>query len=158
MAPVSGPFISRQLFIRDPTSGTRFLVDTGAEVSVLPPVAADRCRAAGALELQAANGTPIATYGQRLVTVNLGLRRSFPWVFLVANVQHTILGADFLQHFNLQVDLRRKRLVDTITQLSVDATVKSRHNAHHRANAHPPFQRQKSCKGVIFPLVIAQSV
>ena len=37
-------------------------------------------------------------------------------------------------------------------------TVKSRHNAHHRANAHPPFQRQKSCKGVIFLLVIAQSV
>ena len=29
---------------------------------------------------------------------------------------------DFLQHFNLQVDLRRKCLVDTITQLSVHAT------------------------------------
>ena len=38
------------------------------------------------------------------------------------------------------------------------STVKSRHNAHHRANAHPPFQRQKSCKGVIFLLVIAQSI
>ena len=38
------------------------------------------------------------------------------------------------------------------------STVKSRPNAHHRANAHPPFQRQKSCKGVIFLLVIAQSV
>ena len=44
------------------------------------------------------------------------------------------------------------------TTMRIKTTVKSRHNAHHRANAHPPFQRQKSCKGVIFLLVIAQSV
>ena len=94
MAPVSGPNPSCRLFVRDKTSGQRFLMDTGAEVSVLPPTAKDRQHCNTALDLHAANNTTIATYGQRLLQVNVGFRRSFPWVFLVADVQQPILGAD----------------------------------------------------------------
>ena len=42
-------------------------------------------------------------------------------VFLIADVSHAILGADFWSQFSLQVDLRRRRLVDTVTSLSVNA-------------------------------------
>ena len=69
-------------------------MDTGSEVSVLPPTAKDRQHCNTALDLHAANNTTIATYGQRLLQVNVGFRRSFPWVFLVADVQQPILGAD----------------------------------------------------------------
>ena len=46
-------------------------------------------------------------------------RRPFPWVFIVAGVQRPILGADFLQHFGLLVDMKRRQLLDTTTQLHV---------------------------------------
>ncbi len=43
---------------------------------------------------------------------HLGLRRKFQWVFVEAAVQQPILGADFLKHFNLLVDLKHKQLID----------------------------------------------
>ena len=35
-------------------------------------------------------------------------------------MKHPILGADFLGHFNLLVDVNRRRLVDNVTQLQVN--------------------------------------
>ena len=49
-------------------------------------------------------GAAIATYGIQSLTFNLGLRRTFHWVFLVADVTTPIIGADFLRHFDLLVD------------------------------------------------------
>ena len=65
------------------------------------------------------NDTPISTYGKRSLTLNLGLRRSLPWIFIIADVQKPILGADFLRHLELLVDVNRKQLVDTKTQLHI---------------------------------------
>lgn len=65
----------------------------------------------------AANGTPIATYGDKLITLNLGLRRVFQWRFLVADVRQPIIGADFIRHYDLLVDLRGQRLLDGKTKL-----------------------------------------
>ena len=56
---------------------------------------------------------------KRSLTLNLGLRRTFRWVFVVASVGIPILGADFLCHYSLLVDMMNSRLVDTITQLRV---------------------------------------
>ncbi|CAM0512450.1 unnamed protein product [Fasciola hepatica] len=67
--------------------------------------------------LQAANTTTIATFGQRTITPDSGLRRSFQWVFIQADVQTPIIGADFLPHFGLTVDLKNRKLVDTTTKL-----------------------------------------
>ncbi|XP_064470019.1 uncharacterized protein LOC135384762 [Ornithodoros turicata] len=64
--------------------------------------------------LQAVNATPITTFGEKLVTLNVGLRRVFPWVFILAKVPHAILGADFLAHFGLLVDMSRRRLHDVV--------------------------------------------
>ena len=141
---------SRLFFISDRTSGLRLLVDTGAEVSVIPPSRTDRLSHPDALVLQAANDTSISTYGKRSLTLNLGLRRSFQWVFVVAKVKHPILGADFLRHFNLLVDVGHKRLVDAVTNLQVNgvATCESTTNLPQKpTNAFEAIVRQ-------FPLVI----
>ena len=120
----SGLQPSRLFYILDKTTATRFLVDTGAEVSVIPPSqSAQRRQSADHFTLQAVNNTPIATYGTRSLTLDLGLRRTFRWVFVVANVKHSILGADFLRHFSLLVDMRNHHLVDGLTQLSVQGVI-----------------------------------
>ena len=63
------------------------------------------------------------TFGTRSLTLNLGLRRAFRWIFTIANVKIPILGADFLQHFGLLVDMRQHRLLDMLTQLKVQGIV-----------------------------------
>lgn len=92
------------------------MIDTGAEVSVVPPPKNHRLQPSP-LSLQAANSTSIRTYGQRSFTLDLGLRRHFQWLFIMADVQSPIIGADFLSHFGLTVDLKRRKLTDTFTQL-----------------------------------------
>lgn len=67
--------------------------------------------------LYAANGTPIRTFGTKRLEVNLGLRRDFTWEFTIADVNQTIIGRDFLSHFDLLVDSKRNRLIDGITAL-----------------------------------------
>ncbi|GFW46771.1 hypothetical protein TNCV_2981271 [Trichonephila clavipes] len=52
-----------------------------------------------------------------LKELNLGLRRPFIWTFIIADVSSPIIGADFLKHFNLLIDLKKKRLVDVETSL-----------------------------------------
>jgi hypothetical protein len=47
--------------------------------------------------------------------LNLGLRRDFTWRFMVADVTHPLIGADFLSHFGLLVDCRNNRLLDGTT-------------------------------------------
>ncbi|BHF72655.1 hypothetical protein SprV_0401572400 [Sparganum proliferum] len=77
-----------------------------------------RCPSPG-LHLQAANCSPISTFGSRSLTPNIGLRRSFSWIFVIAGVPHAILGSDFLAEFDLLVDCRRSCLLDRTTGLSV---------------------------------------
>lgn len=112
-APGSKP--SGRLFITDPLSCTQFLIDTGADVSVIPPRKKDRCKFDPRFQLTAANKTIIKTFGSRTIEVSLGLRRVFAWNFIIADVDRPILGADFLNKFGLLVDLKRKRLVDPLT-------------------------------------------
>ena len=121
---VTGLNSSRLFHITDRRSGLRFLIDTGAQVSVIPPSPADR-NTPSTLTLQAVNNTRIRTYGTRSLALNLGLRRTFRWVFVVADVANPILGADFLQHFSLVVDLRHRRLIDALTTLTVQGLLSS---------------------------------
>ena len=115
------PTRSRLMFVQDKHSNTRFLVD-GADVSVLPPTNSERKHQAG-ISLQAANNTKINTYGQKSMTLNLGLRRVFPWIFTIADTKYPILGADFLRNFDLLVDIRRTQLVDANTKVEVNGLV-----------------------------------
>ena len=110
----------RLFYVHDSHSNTKFLVDTGAEVSVVPPTRTERSRPQGIFTLQGVDGTQIATYGVRSCTLNIGLRRTFRWVFIIANVKQAILGADFLHHFGLVVDVRQHTLADSTTHLHVN--------------------------------------
>lgn len=112
-----------RLHICDTANKLRFLIDTGANVSVIPPCkkAIPTCDNL----LYAANGTPIRTYGERDLDLNLGLRRSFKWKFTVADVKRPIIGADFLQYHNLLVDLRAQKLIDKKTGLSITGCLSS---------------------------------
>ncbi|KAG8187072.1 hypothetical protein JTE90_016170 [Oedothorax gibbosus] len=75
------------------------------------------------MKLYAANGTSIPTFGEKLLHVDLNLRRSLPWPFVIAAVSHPILGADFLKNFGLLVDMKNNRLIDTSTGRKVSAPV-----------------------------------
>nr|VZI38242.1 unnamed protein product [Spirometra erinaceieuropaei] len=71
----------------------------------------------GGLHLQAINCSPIPVFGSLSLTLNIGLRRSFTWIFVIAEVPHAILGSDFLAEFDRLVDCRRARLLDRTTGL-----------------------------------------
>ncbi|BHF66494.1 hypothetical protein SprV_0200951100 [Sparganum proliferum] len=83
------------------------------------PCSSDRRFPSPGLHLQAANCSPIPTFGSLSLTLNIGLRRSFTWIFVIAAVPHAILGSDFLAEFDLLVDCRRARLLDRTTGLFV---------------------------------------
>jgi cleavage and polyadenylation specificity factor subunit 1 len=100
------------LLVSDVHTGRRFLVDTGAEVSVFPATAADASTRSPGSPLYAANGTPIRTFGTRSLTLDLG-EKCYTWPFVIAGVSRPLIGADFLKHHGLLVDLPRRRLLDT---------------------------------------------
>ena len=99
------------LFIVDDNSAKRFLVDTGASVSVFPASHKDRHSGVRTPSLGAANGTNIATYGTREMSLRLD-RRNYKWPFIIADVKTPLLGADFLQANALLVDLQSRRLIN----------------------------------------------
>ena len=55
-----------------------------------------------------------------MVYVHIGLRHTFCWVFVIADVKDAIEGADFLQRYGLVVDMCRRTLWDSTTHLEVD--------------------------------------
>ena len=83
---------SHLFFITGRISHLCFLVDTGAEVSVIPPSCCGSTYPSTGPSLQAANQSPIATHGVRPLCLILGLCRRFQWTFIVADVKHPILG------------------------------------------------------------------
>ena len=122
---VAGRPPGRLFYITDRVSGLRFLIDTGAEVSVVPRSHTRGTRQSNGFNLRAVNNTTIATYGTCLLTLDLRLRRTFRWVFIIADVSRAILGADFLQHYGLSVDMETRRLTDRLTQLNVQGIASS---------------------------------
>lgn len=120
----------------------RFLIDTGADISVLPASPNDRQKSKSVFDLVAANGSPINTYGKKCIHVSFGLRRNFPWLFTIADVSRPIIGSDFLSHYNLLVDIRGRVLVDKATLLrtkgklvndpSTSVTVVGENNRFHQ--------------------------
>lgn len=110
--------IHHLFFVNDAISKRGFLVDTGAEVSVIPASRHDKIGKTPKHKLVAANGNPITSFGTRNVSFSLGSSK-YTWPFITAEVERPLLGADFLRHTGLLVDVRGKRLVDAKTFNSV---------------------------------------
>ncbi|GFV40580.1 transposon Tf2-11 polyprotein [Trichonephila clavipes] len=106
-----------RLFLLDRKSGQKFLIDSFSEICVIPPSPTMNKSPQSNFSLFAANNTKIPAYGMVRKELNLGLRRPFIWTFIIADVSSPIIGADFLKHFNLLIDLKKKRLVDVETSL-----------------------------------------
>ncbi|EFN60762.1 hypothetical protein EAG_11057, partial [Camponotus floridanus] len=62
-------------------------------------------------------GTIIRTFGQITLEPNFGLRRTFLWRFIIADVTQPLIGADFLSFYHLLPDLQKGRLIDGKTGL-----------------------------------------
>ena len=116
---------SKLLYVADKNHKCKYLIDTVAAVSVLPKSCANRISDADCLPLVAANNTTINTYGNSKRVVDVGLKREYPWTFIVANEKQPIIGADFLIHYNLLVDLRSRCLRDMRTGLAIAASPSS---------------------------------
>ncbi|UYV67472.1 hypothetical protein LAZ67_5000740 [Cordylochernes scorpioides] len=115
------------LFIADRHSAYLFLVDIGAEVSVIPPPV-NNARPSH-MQLFAANGS-------------LGLGRLFRWPFIIADVGVSIIGADFLRHYGLTVDLCNHRLSDPVSSLhSIGQVSPSPAVSIHLTIANSPYSR-----------------
>lgn len=147
---------SRCLCVIDTKTREKFLVDTGADVSVLAARNQKYSRPTmnAGYKLYAENGTEIRTYGERTLELNLGLRRSFKWTFVVANVKTSILGADFLVHHKLIVDLHQRKLIDRVTELSVNAIkINSKEESIHIINRdHTHHDLLKKYPDVLRPM------
>ena len=74
--------------------------------------------------LQAINNTS-PTYGTCSLTLNLGLRRTFRWVFAIADISKAIIGVDFLKHYGLSVEMKSHPLLDPLTHLKVQGIAAS---------------------------------
>ena len=123
-----------QLIIQDNTSGLQFLIDTGAQVSVIPATWQDRRARSTGPSLQAANGTRISTFGTRDIVLKLG-RHSYSARLVLADVRRPLLGADFLRTHGLLVDVRGRRLVQAET-LSPIVCLVSRGQGVHLATSY----------------------
>ena len=107
-------------FIKDELSDYRFLVDTGAFRSILPPPGdINTINHPSSSDLVAANEYIyiyiyiyyIRTYGEQQINIRLS-GQAYTWTFIIADVRHPLLGADFLSHYSLMVDVARNRLLN----------------------------------------------
>ena len=110
---------SRLFFATDAQTHTKFLVNTESEVSIISPTPVDISHSPNPRTLTAVTNTAITTYGQCSLKFNLGLRCLLPWIFVIADVQKPIIGADFPRHYRLMIDICMCKLLDTYTYLKV---------------------------------------
>ena len=101
---------STALHVRDEISGKNFLVDSGADVSLIPASTDDYRSGRRGPPLTAANGSPIRSYGVRTLFLHLR-EHKYRWQFIVADVRQHILGADFLRNHGLLVDIKNQCIV-----------------------------------------------
>ena len=111
---------SKLFRVHDSQSGEGYLVDTGAEICLLAPTDYDRKFRTRDSSLRAPNNTGIASFGERTKSLKLGTN-TLCWKFNVADVSQPILGADFLCHHGLLVEVRRRRLINAETFETTEA-------------------------------------
>ena len=129
------------LFLVDGHSAKRFLVDTGAAVSVYPASFRDINGGSHTRSLVAANVSNIATYGTRRMNTRLE-NQDYTWPFILADVKTPLLGADFLQANGLLVDLQSKRLVNATSFAS--STLRQSNQTSlglHHVTSDDPYSR-----------------
>lgn len=104
------------LFITCKNTGIKFLVDTGASISIIPPSAAQSRLSPSNLKfVYTAENAPIKILGTIVKKVHLGDVET-GWKFYVAKLSVPILGTDFIREHGLTIDLKNSRLYRTPSQ------------------------------------------
>jgi cleavage and polyadenylation specificity factor subunit 1 len=127
---------NRRLLINCRNNKLRFLIDTGAALSILPPNIKKAKELTPISYLYAANNSLIPVFGERILELNLGLRRPFVWNFLIADVDRPILGIDFLSHYHLLIDPFSRSLTDADTSIKI--TCQFENSSSSYISAIPP--------------------
>ncbi|CAH8673085.1 unnamed protein product [Schistosoma rodhaini] len=145
---------SRLLYVTDRRTGTQFLVDTGAEVSVVPPTALEKKTPDPILKLRAANRSEIKTYGKKHLRLHFGPKSNFSWNFIIADVLVPIIGVDFLQSHKILVDVRNRKLVLADHSSVIKGILSNEKSIHllvkpHRENDKPCFKGDKRTHTVV---------
>ena len=99
------------IFLQDSKTEQRFLVDTGAAVSVFPHKSS---APSSGIALTGADGKPIKSWGTVTRTLCFGLR-TLLCTFILAAVSKPILGIDFLARHRLLVDPFARQVLDAVT-------------------------------------------
>ena len=109
---------SSLFYVMDQLSSRRFLVDTGAEVSVLPPSGRERCGSKPGSFLKQPTEAILKHMVHGLLNCSY-LQATLLGPFTLAEVFQPILGADFLWANLLLVDITRKKLVNAESFTSI---------------------------------------
>jgi len=96
-----------------------YLIDSGASLSIAPASQSDRKNLDINLELKGIDGTKVKTYGERLISVDIGLNKKISWLFTIADVPEYVLGIDFLTTNKLAIIPCLKCLCDIDTNITV---------------------------------------
>jgi len=107
------------VYLQDSKSHTRYLVDTGAAVSVLPHSSPSP---SSGQPLTGADGKPIASWGTVTRSLCFGIR-TFLCTFILAAVSKPILGTDFLAAHRLLVDPFSRLVLDAVSLKPLSAAV-----------------------------------
>ena len=129
------------LYAVDANDSTRWLIDSGALWSIIPPTPQQRAAGPNAWKLQAANGSDIPCYGLTDRQVFIG-DRTFDFTFIIADVRQSILGADFLDRFYLAPNHRDQCLMDLNDWSIISVGEKSDTQSNRATNIN--FVDQKS--------------
>ena len=101
------------LHIIDTHSNIKYLVDTGACCSLYPATRHQRDQLdPDPIKLSAAGGQPISTQGTTRRTIHIA-GHPYEWDFRLADVTQPLLGADFLIHHRLIVDMAGRAVIPT---------------------------------------------
>ena len=100
-----------------------FLVDTGADISILPKNNFDSDCTEITRHLVSADNSPIRYHGQKTIHFTIaGFKEKFTWSFAVASVSRPILGADFLSRHKIDVSCHNSSIYRQSTNEKSEAT------------------------------------
>ena len=94
------------LYLTDSRSGRRFLIDSGAEVSVAP----FKSTKPPSCTLKTVDGRPVPCWGSFVLPIQIAGTNYGQQRFVKADINQYILGADFFRRTGVCIDVRQRRL------------------------------------------------
>ena len=113
----------------------KYLINTEAEVSIIPQHH-EFCQSTNGkstnLSLTSANGTNIRTYGRMYKIIQIGGIIKQGQTFICADVNEAIIGTDFLQNHNAQINFN-------------DHSIQTNCECHHGLPDQHPKKKARDC-------------